>query len=157
MTDPIFELSGNQLSVWWADEDSKESLNKALSHCQASKRNSVERALDILLKKLANEIRGTRTGLTGGSFPEEGDLPSKPGGTGGKYYAIKKKPVRIYGWFMQRNDHPTIKKSDFIISHCVYKDYERKKAVEDGRIKVKWNKVEEECDDNHSRKNPRAR
>lgn len=143
MAGPIKEVEGQLRDVWWADARAMKTLHDSLAHCPKAKQEvAVKSQIDVLLRKIANHKLYSRLGIQKFSFPEEGELPSRPGRNAKKYYAIKKPPVRVYGWFYEGTDHPEIRRGDFIISHCVHKDYNKKKSVEDERIANKWRILE---------------
>jgi hypothetical protein len=141
MSDSILAVKGEHINVWWADKNAEESFDDALSSCSsAKKKKSTEFQMVALLEKLGEHPVGHPEGLQSVSFPPEGDLPSLHGNKG-KYYAVKKIPVRAYGWFYQFEDDGPIQIGDFVISHCIYKDSKKKKAVEDTRVANKWHKL----------------
>lgn len=144
MSDPQLEIKGKLRSVWWADEKARQSYEDALQHCKAAKQDSLEAQFHVLLQKIADYPVGHRRGIQKSSFPDEGKLPGRPGKPGGKYQAVKKIPIRAYGWSYESEGHPKIQKEDFVISHCVHKDYQKKKKEEDKRIAQKWRKLEAE-------------
>lgn len=142
MSAPIKEKKGQCRSIWWADPQAKKSFNESLSHCKSDKADSLRARVEALIEKLADYHLGTRRGLQKVNFPEEGPLPGKPGMPKGKYRAIKKIPVRLYGWFYESEGHPQISKGDFVIAHCVHKDYQNKKKEMDNKVGNKWTKLE---------------
>lgn len=143
MSNPILEEKGRIRKIWWADKRAKESFEDALCHCSKEKqRKSVKARFAVLLKKIANQPLYSREGIQRPSFPEEGELPANPGSKAKKYYALKKQPIRAYGWFFESNEHSNIGKGDFVISHCVHKDHKKKKKIEDDRIANKWRVLE---------------
>jgi len=89
-----------------------DSLNVALSHVGAKKRDSLIRGLVLQIQRLADGMRMSKE-----NFPQEGDLPKLPGkGKAKKFNALKRLPIRGYCWLSEKHSNT------YFISHYVYKD-----------------------------------
>jgi hypothetical protein len=122
-------------------EGAKKSLDKALDSVKPSKkRQRFLNFLELSLDRLANGDR--LAGMPHDGVPDnqkpvkEGALPGLLGHTTGHFWAIKKIPIRGYGWDGVKN------RTHIYISHYVYKDQQSLSKADTDRVHRNFRKME---------------
>lgn len=108
------------------------SFEEAMNHVDSRKRKSFIRGVVMQIGRLADGHRMSKE-----NFPQEGDLPKRPGQQKAKKFnALKRIPIRGYCWLSDK--YP----NTYFISHYVYKDYDKLKERDTKRVKDNWNRIE---------------
>lgn len=109
-----------------------ESFRDALSRLQKGKAATLTRGMILQIERLASGQR-----LSKEHFRQEGSLPGCDGtASGGKFYALKRLPIRAYCW------KSSVRKSTWYISHYTVKDHQKLKQKDIDRIAKNWREVE---------------
>jgi len=113
-------------------EDALQSYLEALKGVEARKREKFTRAMEQQIMRLANGHRMSKE-----NFPQEGNLPSKPGQTRNKKFnALKRIPIRGYCWLS--DSHP----ATYFISHYVHKKKAKLDPKDTQRVGDNWRALE---------------
>lgn len=113
-------------------EGALESYEVALKSVDARKHKSFTRGMMMQIQRLADGRPMSRE-----NFPQEGDLPKKPGQhKSKKFNALKRIPIRGYCWLSGQH------KDTYFISHYVYKDYDDLRSKDMGRVGTNWTRIE---------------
>ena len=113
-------------------EGALDSYLQAVERLTKNKRISQTNALISQISRLANGER-----LSKEHFPQEGNLPKRPGQPTKKFWALKKKPLRGYCWLSDA--HP----KTYFISHYVYKDWDKLSESDTNTVGLNWQRIEE--------------
>lgn len=109
-----------------------ESFEAALAHMPRNKARSFRRGMSQQIQRLADGHRMSKE-----SFPQEGDLPKKPGqNKTKKFYALKRIPIRGYCWYSEKHG------DTYFISHYVFKDYQKLKKSDTDVVGDNWLRIE---------------
>jgi len=114
-----------------------DSFHNAMKSVDAKRRKSFANSIIHQIKRLANGERMTKE-----NFPQEGNLPKRPGQHNTKKFnALKKIPIRGYCWLSEKHSNT------YYISHYVHKDYKRLKERDSTRVENNWKRIEENGDE----------
>ncbi len=113
-----------------------ESFYKALNSVDVKKAKSLTKQMKTQVEKLGDSGR-----LSTENFPDEGELPSKPGGTKRKFKALKRIPIRGYCWRSETHENT------IFISHYINKRTQKLKQKDTKIIGNNWTRIEEGGDE----------
>lgn len=111
----------------------RETLDRIISkHQLGLKTESIMRKFSAALERLCERP------ISSERLTVEAELPSFHGRGGGRFYAFKEKPLRVYMWRSQRFE------DTWYISHYIVKDQQELSETDKGKVHANWYRVEVE-------------
>jgi hypothetical protein len=125
------KYEGSKFTIIHCDGAIK-SFHKALGSVDARQRKSFTRAIIHQINRLANGHRMSKE-----SFPQEGDLPKRPGQHHTKKFnALKRIPIRGYCWLSELHEHT------YFISHYITKKKDKLDSSDTTLVGHNWERIE---------------